>query len=121
MHTAIRSLVAASVVLATTAAAVQVSATAKKLPLLTAEQEEMLSHMSIIYLDDGQGGMVKTVQLSGVNFRIVDGSHTTGGAPTGVGNLLVGYNEVRGSGDDRTGSHTPGRTPRKYQRRPRET
>ena len=73
--------------------------------MLTSEQLEILGHMDIVYLDDGQGGLTKTIEIHGVNVRIVDGSGTTDGTPTGLGNLIVGYNELRGSDDDRTGSH----------------
>ena len=45
------------------------------------------------------------ITFSGVNVHIVDGSGTTGDDVNGLGNLIVGYNELRGSGDDRTGSH----------------
>lgn len=45
------------------------------------------------------------IQFSGVNVQIVSGSGATDGAVNGLGNLIVGYNELRGSGDDRTGSH----------------
>jgi len=72
---------------------------------LTAEQQEILNHLSIVYLDDGQGGLVKTVQLTGANLRIVNGLGATDTA-NGVGNLIVGYNELGNLlGDDRTGSH----------------
>jgi hypothetical protein len=90
-----------------------------KVPILTPEQREILSHMSIVYLDDGQGGTVKTIEISGVNIRLVSGAGATNGYPTnpdsldpadtqtnGLGNLIVGYNELGNpSGDDRTGSH----------------
>ena len=46
-----------------------------------------------------------TIRFSGVNVQIVDGSGNTSGAVNGRGNLIVGYNELRGSGDVRTGSH----------------
>ena len=32
---------------------------------LTPEQLEILSHLSIVQLDDGQGGTVKTIRLTG--------------------------------------------------------
>jgi len=44
---------------------------------LTPEQAEILSHMSIEYLDDGQGGMVKTIRLTGANFQVVNGLGAT--------------------------------------------
>jgi len=78
---------------------------AQRIGAITPEQAEILSHMSILYLDDGLGGTVKTIRLTGANWQIVDGSGATDGAPTGLGNLIVGYNELRGMGDDRTGSH----------------
>ena len=45
------------------------------------------------------------ITFSGVNVHIVNGTGTTDGAVNGLGNLIVGYNEPRGSGDSRTGSH----------------
>jgi len=46
-----------------------------------------------------------TITCSGVNVQIVNGTGTTAGPPNGLGNLIVGYNELRGGGDNRTGSH----------------
>jgi hypothetical protein len=44
--------------------------------------------------------------FSGMNVKIVDGSGSTYGTVNGRGNLIVGYNELRGGGyDNRTGSH----------------
>ena len=73
---------------------------------LTPEQEEILSHVSIVYLDDGQGGLAKTLRFHDVNVQIVNGLGATNGYPTdptsispgftqtnGLGNLIVGYNE----------------------------
>jgi len=45
------------------------------------------------------------ITISGANLHIVDGSGTTDGPVNGLGNVIVGYNEPRGLGDDRTGSH----------------
>jgi hypothetical protein len=46
------------------------------------------------------------ITFSGVNVHIVNGSGTTEGTTDGLGNLIVGYNELRGSGEDvRTGTH----------------
>ncbi|MEA3333800.1 MAG: hypothetical protein U9Q58_09400 [Pseudomonadota bacterium] len=58
--------------------------------------ENLLKHFS----RDGD-----EVTLSGANLNIVDGSGDTDGAVNGKGNLVIGYNESRGSTDDRTGSH----------------
>lgn len=45
------------------------------------------------------------ITVSSANVHIVNGSGATDGAVNGFGNLIVGYNELRGEGDDRTGSH----------------
>ncbi len=45
------------------------------------------------------------ITFSGVNVHVVNGTGTTNGTPNSLGNLTVGYNEVRGTGDDRSGSH----------------
>lgn len=46
-----------------------------------------------------------TLTFANMNVQVVNGSGNTGGAPTATGNLIIGYNELRGGGDDRTGSH----------------
>lgn len=88
--------------------------------MITPQDLEILSHMSLVDLDDGMGGTCKTIRFSGVNVQIVNGLDATNGYPmdptalpgTGLttvnclGNLIVGYNEMRfPSGNDRTGSH----------------
>ena len=45
------------------------------------------------------------ITFSGVNVHVVNGTGTTDGTVNGLGNLIVGYNELRGTGDARTGSH----------------
>ena len=88
---------------------------------LTEEQSEILRHMSIVHLEDGNGGTVKTIRISGVNLQIVNGLGATNGnseqpdasdpeitSTNGVGNLIVGYQEFRTRDDDsneRVGSH----------------
>ncbi len=91
-------------------------------PGLTADQAEILSHMSIEYLTDEIGGSYKTIRFTGVNVQVVNGLGATNGLPStpyifgydffeanGVGNLILGYNEPRasttGHTDDRSGSH----------------
>ncbi len=85
------------------------------------EKQDILRHMTIVYLDDGQGGTAKTIRFTGVNVQVVNGLKSTNGFPgdpdsvdllntvvNSVGNLVVGYNELGnplGFGDDRTGSH----------------
>lgn len=46
-----------------------------------------------------------TIRFSGVNVQVVSGSGETEGEVNGLGNLIVGYNEERLLGNDRTGSH----------------
>ncbi len=88
---------------------------------LTEEQSEILRHMSIVHLEDGGAGTVKTIRISGVNLQIVNGLGATNGSyeqpdtsdpevtrTNGVGNLIVGYQEFRTREDDsneRVGSH----------------
>ena len=61
-----------------------------------AELQDRLQHVS----RDGDD-----ITISGANLHIVNGTGTTDGDVNGLGNLIVGYNEQRGSGDDRSGSH----------------
>jgi hypothetical protein len=46
-----------------------------------------------------------TLRFTNMNLQIVSGSGFTDGATTGTGNLIIGYNELRKSGNDRDGSH----------------
>ena len=43
--------------------------------------------------------------IDGANLHVRDGSGDTEGPTNGLGNLIIGYNELRGSMDNRTGSH----------------
>jgi hypothetical protein len=43
--------------------------------------------------------------ISGANLYVNDGSGGTDGPVNGLGNVVIGYNELRGAGDDRSGSH----------------
>ena len=45
------------------------------------------------------------IVISGANLYVNDGSGSTDGPVNGLGNVVIGYNELRGSGDDRSGSH----------------
>ena len=84
---------------------------------LTPEQLRILEHMSIVYLDDAQGGQVETIRISGVNLQIVNGLGATNGNPgdpysfdatvaNGAGNVIIGYNEPGvWEPQVRTGSH----------------
>ena len=91
---------------------------AQQSQILTREQQEILSHLSIVQLDDGVGGTTKTIRVEGVNLQIVNGLGATNGNPAnpvstieadvvtnGLGNLIVGYNELVGDQLGRVGSH----------------
>ncbi|HWR98872.1 MAG TPA: hypothetical protein VN317_10665, partial [Candidatus Methanoperedens sp.] len=52
-----------------------------------------------------EAGGIHTVVVSGANLQVVDGSGDTDGAVNGMGNLIIGYNALRGGGDERGGSH----------------
>ena len=82
--------------------------------MLSPEQEEILSHMSIVELPvDVFGNSVRTIRFSGVNVQVVNGTGATDGPGNGHGNLVVGYQELReDDGNDeandrnlRSGSH----------------
>ena len=74
---------------------------------LTPEQLEILGHLHLVQLDDGQGNTLKTIEIRGVNVRIVNGLGATNGVPraphdpaqavtNGLGNLIIGYAEGDG-------------------------
>ena len=74
---------------------------------LSPEQEAILSHMSIVDLpvDDGVS-TARTIRFSGVNVQVVNGTGSTDGPGNGLGNLVVGYQEMReGENNRRGGSH----------------
>ena len=70
-----------------------------------ADLVQFLNHMDMVQLPDGLGGTVLTIRFHGANVQIVNGTGITDGVVDGAGNLIVGYNELRGAGDDRSGSH----------------
>ena len=73
---------------------------------LQQEEAAVLSHLSVIQLPvDDQGASATTIRLSGANLQVVNGSGATEGEAAGLGNLIVGYQESRENGNDRTGSH----------------
>ena len=82
-------------------------ALAQEVGALTPEQQEVLSHLRVVDIEDGEGARLRTVQLSGANFQIVNGAGATATA-NGLGNLIVGYHEERtgpGAVTRRGGSH----------------
>jgi hypothetical protein len=67
--------------------------------------DEILKHMSIVELPiDDKGRKAKTIRFSGVNVQVVNGAGKTE-EMNGLGNLIVGYQETRPSGNVRSGSH----------------
>jgi len=87
---------------------------------------DILRHIETVHLDDGKGNKLKTLRVTGVNVQIVNGMGATNGyrpdpwtndgslvATNGLGNLIVGYNEMATTdlehlplaGNDRSGSH----------------
>ncbi|MCP4133660.1 MAG: hypothetical protein GY754_22015 [bacterium] len=59
-------------------------------------------------LDEVFSGVTRsgdTIVFSGVNVRIENGTGSTSGEVNGLGNLFIGYNEERTSGNERSGSH----------------
>lgn len=73
---------------------------------LSAEEEAILSHMSIVQLAvDDQGNTAGTIRFTGANLQVVNGTDSTDGEGNGLGNLIIGYQETRENGNDRTGSH----------------
>jgi len=85
-----------------------------KAQFLTPKEKEILSCMSLVNVHND-----KTLVFEGINVQIVNGLGATNGYPpdphevdplvtqvNGVGNLIVGYNELGNpNGDDRSGSH----------------
>jgi hypothetical protein len=73
--------------------------------------EQKLRYLTVVTAADEP----PEVRITGANLHIVNGLGQTDcgeeagepipDCPNGVGNLIVGYNELRGSGDVRTGSH----------------
>ena len=58
--------------------------------------EAKLAHVSVSGND---------ITISGANLHVNNGTGSTDGSVNGLGNLVIGYNELRGAGDDRSGSH----------------
>ena len=45
------------------------------------------------------------ILIDGANLHVRNGTGTTDGKPNFLGNLIIGYNEPRSEGNDRSGSH----------------
>jgi hypothetical protein len=72
--------------------------------VLRADVLEFLSHITMVDLPNGQGGTVRAVRIEGLNVQIVNGMGSTESV-NGLGNLVVGYNEIAEDENLRTGSH----------------
>ena len=74
---------------------------------LSPEQEEILSHMSIVELPmNDAGNTARTIRFTGVNVQVVNGTGSTDGPGNGLGNLVAGYQELReDERNRRLGSH----------------
>lgn len=72
-----------------------------KIVALRAKADPFFAHVSVA---NGIGNGTELV-ISGANLHVVSGTGLTDGAVNGLGNLIVGYNELRGTGDQRDGSH----------------
>ena len=100
--------------------------------VLTPEQAEILGHLSLVDLPiDEVGNTARTIRMTGVNLQVVNGLGVTWGngaarnnfmaeqndftlhRVNGAGNIIIGYQELRGNDGDedtedlnlRTGSH----------------
>jgi len=56
-------------------------------------------------LNDPDNFDMDTLRFTNMNLQIVSGTNSTNGLANGTGNLIIGYNEQRASGNDRSGSH----------------
>ena len=78
------------------------NATISVLESKIAQMEKKIDSLSETF--SGVSRINGTIVFSGVNVQIVNGKGGTG-ITNGKGNLIVGYNEGRGTGDSRDGSH----------------
>jgi trimeric autotransporter adhesin len=66
---------------------------------LAAQAAELAAQNSLLEgvyrLEDPYTGQ-DTLQFAGMNVQIVNGTGATSGTPDGTGNLIIGYNEIRG-------------------------
>ena len=75
---------------------------------LLAQNEELLTRIEELETKLANVSVNESdITFTGVNVHIVSGSGSTDGYLNGLGNLIVGYNELRDDyyGNDRTGSH----------------
>ncbi len=73
--------------------------------VIRADMLEFLRHVEMVDIPtDDNGGTARAVRISGINVQIVNGQGATE-TVDGTGNLIIGYNELLGDGDNRSGSH----------------
>lgn len=78
--------------------------TVQPIQVLTPAQIAVLNTLEVVYIDDCQGGPgYKTLRVKDANLQVVNGTGSTT-VTNGLGNLIVGYNEVS-SVCSRDGSH----------------
>jgi len=82
-------------------AALETNMTDLKTRVITLETEN--AALKNLLADVSRNG--NDIYIDGANLHIRDGSGDTAGQVNGLGNLIIGYNEIIGSGDNRTGSH----------------
>lgn len=73
---------------------------------LEADNAELQATLAGVTRSDVDGH--DTLRLEGMNLQVVNGTDSTDGAPNGLGNLVIGYNDPRSGTDpatDRGGSH----------------
>ena len=95
------SVTAAKVQTGTNGIALQATVTGLTTSLATAQAQIAALQATLVGVTR-DGSMLR---FSGMNLQVVDGTGSTDGPVNGLGNLIVGYNEARGTGDNRTGSH----------------
>ena len=69
--------------------------------LAAVQANTVLALDTLLTLDSA--GTYPTARFTGVNVQVTNGVAQT--TVNGTGNLIVGFNELRGTGDDRSGSH----------------
>lgn len=70
-----------------------------------ADLEEDMADLQILLASVSTENSGQDVVFTGVNVHVRSGSGATDGTINGLGNLIVGYNEARSTGSDKTGSH----------------
>jgi len=99
----VNAAVALVATLEATVATLQASLTAAE-ATITSLQASSVPNLGT-YLRIGSHNGKPAALFEAVNVLVVDGSGNTEGTTNGLGNLIVGYDEVGGGVNDKTGSH----------------